>query len=698
MSQLPFILEKKYQDYLKNKQITDYIRAICEDGIRWWFNMNTPSIIVHLTPLTTFGLEKDNLPPRLVFLMEATKQTISHEVMERLYHHFAQSGDIEAMAASIGAGVSSIWDSGREFSRYRPWLERIESLMSKRDSMSPLACASLIGFKGLIELTGLDINKAYKTYMRQRVCAELAGSLDLMVYFASACSYSLIWMGKLKEADVVISDAEVLCERPEVNVAVKTYFQSTRGLYYYVTGKVERAEAILKGIIEQPYFEDLPPPAYFLTYGHLLLTLAKLGKKEELEGVARKLRERAVPENNYFHLSYLHYNLGTAYLLLGDPQRALIHANEAIERAHLSESPVAPNIPALLYGQALSDMGMYEEALKHMRDSLSKWTDNGFYLLATTGCVEMANIYLKMGMIERARSYLEQAESMIEGDSLPMINRENAFLKEIKMVIMPDDKCKGIMFDIDRRPVCIRTFGDLELKIGDTVLYDRKWKGGRTKSLLKALIVFGGTKVSYDALIDILWPETAGDVAEGNLKVALSRLRRVGCRDNEKPPQWILVKQRKVSLARPVCGVDCIVFKETIDRFLQGEEFEIEVIMKVLDLYRDDFLARDYSDTWIIRHRELLKENFVKAVIYLSKLCLKHANFSDASKYLNRAIEKDPLNEEIYASMMDVHLQSGYPSKAIQVYRQAEDILKRELDISPGPRLKELARQSGIKL
>ena len=697
MYRASFQLKEKYERLLKENRLDLYLKELSEEGLNWWFEMDTPSLRIHLEPLKILSASL-NLPPRIAFLLEASKQTIPYEQMRKYYRLFSDSGDTEAEAAAIGAVVASIWDSGRQFSRYREWKKKIEDVLKSKDSiLSPLARASLMGFKGLIELTGEDIKSAYQTYVKQRTFAEMANSHSLMVYFAAAGSYSLIWMGRLPEAEMVIKDAEVLSDSPDVNIAVRTYFQTTRALYYYVIGEGLKAESILKETVSMPFFDDLPPPAYFLGYGHLLLALARRGDTSEIEQLARKLRERAVPENNYFHLSYLHYNLGSAYLLLGDPQRALVHANESMERAELSESSISPNISALLFGQALSELERFDEAMEHIRGWMLRWQSNGFYLLASSGCLEMANIYYRLGMIERARAYFEEAERMIQGGNLIFLNRSRDLLSSLKRRIFPSTPCGEIVIDINRTPICIKTFGDLEIRVGDRVIYDRKWRGSRTKTLLKALIVHGGTKVSYDLLKDLLWPEADGDVAENSLKVAISRLRRMVSSGKGKPVQWILVKQRKVSLARSICGVDSIVFKEYMDNAFK-EEPDVAELMKVLELYQDDFLARDQSETWIIRHREILKEDFVRAVIYLSRICSCDGNITDATRFLNRAIDKDPLNEEVYAALMGLYLQGGFPTKAIKVYQQAKDVLRNELDIAPGARLQELARKAGLKI
>ncbi|RMG69901.1 MAG: hypothetical protein D6710_07980, partial [Nitrospirae bacterium] len=145
MSEASFQLKEKYETYLKENRLDLYIKDLSEEGLNWWFEMDTPSILVHLEPLKNLPVSID-LPPRIMFLREATKQLIPYEQMEEFYRVFNESGDLEAEAAAIGAAVASIWDSGRQFSRYRKWKKRIEGLLEKEEPLlSPLARASLMG-------------------------------------------------------------------------------------------------------------------------------------------------------------------------------------------------------------------------------------------------------------------------------------------------------------------------------------------------------------------------------------------------------------------------------------------------------------------------------------------------------------------------------------------------------------------------
>jgi len=688
-------LKDPYLTFLENRQWDDYIDALCNDGLSWWFNMDTPLIQAHLAPLRSLAPNKF-LPPRIFFLGEAAQQNIPLESIEDCYNIFMGQGDFEAACAAAGAGSASIWDSGNNYHRYGPWYERILALLDLHDRLSPLARASLYVFKAMIELTGHgDILKALASYKSMRSLAEEAGSMSLRVFYACSASYGLLWMGRFSEAEIALADADVLCERPETSLVCKIYFQITMGLFHIVSGSPEKGKEVLEEVIDFPFFELFPPPAFFLGYGHLLHALSKIGDLDQVEIVSRKIRTRAVPEQNYFHYSYIHFNLAVAYLGVGNPHKALLHCNEAMERGRLSESPIADKMPSLLYGLSLSDLGRYDEALDHLSSWISRWKESGFHLLVSAGSLDIAALYLKKGMMEKAREYfLASSEAMPEGEKRLLLYRNDDFLSDIESALNPQDQSVGLISVFQAMPVRITTFGGLVIQVGDETIYDRRWKGGRTKSLLKALVVFGGSKVSSEKLIDVLWPDTEGDNALNNLKVAVSRLRRLGCKDGETPLQWVALRHRKVSLVKTLCAVDSIMFSETLSNALNGKD--LESLMRALDLYKDDFLRHDRSETWIVRHREILREHYTKGVVALARRLLEEGRQEEGLPFLHFAVSRDALNEELYIHIMRCYMRAGYPSKALQTFYQARKALKEGLDIEPGEAMLTMARDAGL--
>ncbi len=78
MEESSFIqLKNPYNSYAEKGKWDEYIYALCDDGLTWWFNMDTPAIISHLMPLQKITSDTRQFPPRILFLSEAVKQSIS---------------------------------------------------------------------------------------------------------------------------------------------------------------------------------------------------------------------------------------------------------------------------------------------------------------------------------------------------------------------------------------------------------------------------------------------------------------------------------------------------------------------------------------------------------------------------------------------------------------------------------------------
>ena len=690
-------LRSPYTSYLEQGSREDFVSALCQDGLAWWFNMEIPCLVAHLTALQSLP-QSTPAPSRLLFLMEAAKVFISPENLDHFFEAFLKEDDLEAACAAAGAGVASVWDSGTDFERQESWYGRILQLLEKGDRLSSLAKTSILGFKGFVEITYRgDLAAVVETLRSQQRWAEKAGSTSLRVFHAAVLGHCAIFAGDLPRAEVILFEASPLCGLPETSYICNVYFQITMGLFHIVRGNAVEAGRILREITQHPFFDFLPPSIWLFGNSELLLAHSFLGDMEAVAALSGRIQERTVREQNHFHNGYAHFNRGIASLISGKPYKALIHGNEAMESAQRSRSPIPEQMAAFLIGVALSDLGRKDEALAHFSTWVSRWEENGFHLFAFAGALEIADVHLKKGNKEQAKkSYFKALSFLPPGEEAPVVGRPAGFLEKLKRSLDSDRSGAETREDMEDAAIRIETFGELVIRIGDRTIYDGKWPGARTKNLLKALIVCGGTSVSSDFLVDTLWPEADGDMAMRNLKVTLSRLRRVGCRKGEEPLPWIKVRARHVSLVNSLCVVDSIGFRRKLGAALK-EEKNIDLLLRALDLYKDDFLAHERNETWIIRHRELLREEFMKGVISLSKACLKAGKPEVAVPYLQKAFDADPLNGEVSANLMRCHLEMGSRSEALKVFNKAKQILKKELGIEPGPSLIALAREAGLR-
>lgn len=534
-----------------------------------------------------------------------------------IFNAFLEQGDVEMACVTCVAGIGAVLEEGRDFRGFAPWLTRIDQLLKQPD-LSSLGRSALLLHKGMAQLLGFgDLGEVSQTVDELEDAAEEAGSDALRIAHASLRAHCEVMSGRLQIAASVVSDALHISPDPASQAIPKLHLQASLGLINTLRDRIGDARECLGAVIAHPDFDRLPGMLWLICMGHRLLSLAVSGDRpDELDAVAERIRARSIPAHKHYHRSYTHYALGAAALLAGQPETALFHARRAMELGTCCHSVVAERTAALLAIQALADLGQHEHALSLIAASAVGWRSAGAHLLIASSALEEASLLVTCGQLEEARAALDRARAALpQGEALPCNLRRRTFVNELVSRLSPSE-CSFITKQGDVRPIQITTFGELRIEINGRRLYDRDWHGNRGKLLLKALIVLGGYKVSVERLGDLLWPDADGDVARNNLKVALWRLRRLGCRKGETPLPWVATRHGHVSLVTRLCRVDCIEFKQNLQSALA--EGNVEGIREALSLFAADFLVSDDSEPWIVHHREELRLRYLKGTSALA--------------------------------------------------------------------------------
>jgi len=687
----PFQLKRPYDSLARQGRWGEYASALCRDGLAWWFNMDIPCIAAHLAPLQNLPPGGEP-PPRLVFLAETIRPAMSAGTFDELFRVFEAQGDVEAAAAAACAGATSIWDSGVNFERFTPWFERITGLLEGGARLPDLTRAGLLCFRAQCELTFHgDMSRSIETYREMMALSEKAGAPSLKVFSAAAQVYPLLWLGRTSEIEATVMSVAPLKESPEVSLFCRVYFITSLGLWLTIKGEPEKGGEVLGGLVESPFFGMLPPSIRLLGLGHLLNALACRNKVEEVRVLAGKVLEIAAPTGNSFHSSYAHYCMSVAALLLGEPRRALSHAREARDRGVASASPIPERTNPLLEAQALIDLGNKDEARALLSEWVERWKETGFLLYASSGLAELAALSLGEGRVDEARELHERSVAIIPRDERPpQLHRPFGFTEALERALYVEQGRADVLTDPTQARVRIRTFGELSIEVGGARIYDRRWRGVATKTLLKAILSLGGMKISREVLADLLWPDADGAAALRNLKVALYRLRRTGIPKGREPLQWLVVKHKSISVSGALCYVDSLHFEQNLPAAMK-DGAGIDRLAELLSIYTGDFLENDMSEPWIAPRRNLLRKMFIEGVLRLSRLAEKDGAHDLPVPYLEAAIDKDSLHEGLYERLMISHHRAGARSRALVVFRQAEEALERGLGTRPGPGLSTLA-------
>ena len=250
-------------------------------------------------------------------------------------------------------------------------------------------------------------------------------------------------------------------------------------------------------------------------------------------------------------------------------------------------------------------------------------------------------------------------------------------------------------------PLKVNTLGKFELfKDGAAPTFSRKVQK-KPLLLLKALIALGGKDVREEQITDLIWPDSEGDAAHNAFKTTLSRLRHlIG-------EAAISFQEGKASLNPSLCWVDTTVFElisRRTDAFLrksreagedtgelEGLNKAIALAKKAIDIYRGHFLAFDEDQAWTTPYRERLRNRYLSLVTNLGEYLKETENWEKALEVFQRALDIDPVAEEIYQQLMICYRHLHEHAKAVAVYQRCKKTLY-SLGIQPSAKTEAIYR------
>jgi LuxR family maltose regulon positive regulatory protein len=223
----------------------------------------------------------------------------------------------------------------------------------------------------------------------------------------------------------------------------------------------------------------------------------------------------------------------------------------------------------------------------------------------------------------------------------------------------------------EQGPARICTLGRLALAVNDEPLVLQQ----KPLELLRALIVLGGANVPVVQLAQTLRPGTAANVANHALDTNLYRLRKA------LGDPCIRLRGGMMSLNPEYCWLDVWELERLLaqseDAMLSGT-----TIRRTLDLYRGPFLRGDESPSVLVQ-RERLDSKFLRMVMRFGQVLESRAEYQVAIDCYRRAIEANPLAEELYRRLMHCHYELKQPAEALAVYMRCCKALKSVLGIEP---------------
>ncbi len=218
-------------------------------------------------------------------------------------------------------------------------------------------------------------------------------------------------------------------------------------------------------------------------------------------------------------------------------------------------------------------------------------------------------------------------------------------------------------------------------------------KGWRAKAKeMLAYLVVHPEGAPKDRLIDMLWPEMDPVSGWRDFKRTLSKIR-AQVRGKDETRKYIVKVGESFRLEDGAWSSDVWEFTALLSQAQGGTaDEERELLSSAIALYRGDFCSDCYY-SWAEPVREKYRRMFLRASARLAKILAEAGELEVSLSALERAIEIDPLNEELYRRAMSVETALGRVEEAQARFRKLEGVLAEEIGCDPSASTQQLMRQ-----
>ncbi|GFJ94828.1 AfsR/SARP family transcriptional regulator [Phytohabitans rumicis] len=233
--------------------------------------------------------------------------------------------------------------------------------------------------------------------------------------------------------------------------------------------------------------------------------------------------------------------------------------------------------------------------------------------------------------------------------------------------------------------------------LGPVVAWDRAGtpvdvKGPRHRAVLARLIVARGRVVPVDRLVDDLWEAPApGAVATVRTFVAALRRALEPGRPPRQPARLLVTEGPGYALRAAPDAVDAWRFEDAVAAAATAPPAPAhERLDAALGWWRGPAYADFAGEPWIRAERSRLDELRLTAVERRAEAALALGRAADAVPGLDVHAAEHPWREEAWRLLALALYRADRQGDALAVLRRARDLLREQLGVDPGPRLRRL--------
>ena len=201
----------------------------------------------------------------------------------------------------------------------------------------------------------------------------------------------------------------------------------------------------------------------------------------------------------------------------------------------------------------------------------------------------------------------------------------------------------------------IRMFGKFQIENENGMLNKENMRSEMLTRLLAYMVSHREKDMTAQELIDVLWPDDQSDNPSGALKNLMYRLRKLMNRTWGEDGRYIITGRGAYQLnPELVVHVDIEEFEECCRQVFNSEDPAVqqENGKKAVELYQGMFLSELSSEYWVISIATYYHSIYLTMVKKLAALLEKEKQFTDVEEICAKAIQIEPLDEEIHCFLL----------------------------------------------
>ena len=232
-------------------------------------------------------------------------------------------------------------------------------------------------------------------------------------------------------------------------------------------------------------------------------------------------------------------------------------------------------------------------------------------------------------------------------------------------------------------PIRVLTLGRFQIELGGERLAFAGKVAKKPLELLQFIIASGGSDVSAATVMFALWRDLEGDKAKSAFNVALHRLRKLLGNDDA-----VVLELGRLSLNSKLVWVDCLAFEQLVDGAGAAPSAALSPAAaagarRALAMYGGHFLHETEDEPWQMVCRSRLASKFKRTVTLLARVGVAGGDTRAVRTLLERALELDPLAEDIARELMRLLSEAGEQAAALNVFEHCRSAIAKGLDAKP---------------